>query len=280
MLSVLALFPPMRAPQWEMVKKDDQHPDQAHVLIDVGFVVRCRRPLPHGFLPAVGAEVPSAFAHGSPLLPHAAAIHPTPAPPCAAPQITSRYGTEANKAAVDFNVYGPSGNSVHHEAGVSETEIAGGASGCGWLAGLDVCSAASRRVSSTAGSLSLSACQPVGCTFRCFNLAAGTAPPPLPCAVTSDGGQGPWRACFRVSKGQVRGLLALPCPLRSSGCLCPLSFAQHSPAQPLRLACDVACPSLPVAIPACPCPLSLHVLPVYCPALSALPRRSCGPLSL
>jgi len=24
-------------------------------------------------------------------------------------------------------------------------------------------------------------------------------------AVTAEGGQGPWRACFRVSKGQVRG---------------------------------------------------------------------------
>lgn len=49
-------------------------------------------------------------------------------PPCAAatlPQITSRYGTEANKAAVDFTVYGPEGNQVHHEEGVSETEIAG-----------------------------------------------------------------------------------------------------------------------------------------------------------
>lgn len=41
------------------------------------------------------------------------------------PQITSRYGTEANKAAVDFNVYGPTGNSVHKEDAVSETEIAG-----------------------------------------------------------------------------------------------------------------------------------------------------------
>ncbi|KAL4854397.1 hypothetical protein ACK3TF_004907 [Chlorella vulgaris] len=39
--------------------------------------------------------------------------------------ITSRYGTEANKAAVDFNVYGPTGNSVHKEDAVSETEIAG-----------------------------------------------------------------------------------------------------------------------------------------------------------
>lgn len=59
--------------------------------------------------------------------------------------ITSRYGTEANKAAVDFNVYGPTGNSVHKEDAVSETEI----------------------------------------------------------AVTAEGGQGPWRACFRVSKGQI-----------------------------------------------------------------------------
>ncbi|KAL4446240.1 hypothetical protein ABPG77_003047 [Micractinium sp. CCAP 211/92] len=59
--------------------------------------------------------------------------------------ITSRYGTEANKAAVDFNVYGPDGNSVHKEESVSETEI----------------------------------------------------------AVTAEGGQGPWRACFRVSKGQI-----------------------------------------------------------------------------
>lgn len=41
-------------------------------------------------------------------------------------QITSRYGTEANKAAVDFTVYGPDGNSVHKEDSVSETEIAGG----------------------------------------------------------------------------------------------------------------------------------------------------------
>lgn len=59
--------------------------------------------------------------------------------------ITSRYGTEANKAAVDFTVYGPDGNSVHKEDSVSETEI----------------------------------------------------------AVTAEGGQGPWRACFRVSKGQI-----------------------------------------------------------------------------
>lgn len=59
--------------------------------------------------------------------------------------ITSRYGTEANKAAVDFTVYGPDGNSVHKEESVSETEI----------------------------------------------------------AVTAEGGQGPWRACFRVSKGQI-----------------------------------------------------------------------------
>ncbi|KAI7846327.1 hypothetical protein COHA_000164 [Chlorella ohadii] len=59
--------------------------------------------------------------------------------------ITSRYGTEANKAAVDFSVYGPDGKQVHHEEGVSETEI----------------------------------------------------------AVTAEGGQGPWKACFRVSKGQI-----------------------------------------------------------------------------
>ncbi|PSC70489.1 transmembrane emp24 domain-containing p24beta3-like [Micractinium conductrix] len=59
--------------------------------------------------------------------------------------ITSRYGTEANKAAVDFNVYGPNGDSVHKEESVSETEI----------------------------------------------------------AVTAEGGRGPWRACYRVSKGQI-----------------------------------------------------------------------------
>lgn len=53
-------------------------------------------------------------------------------------QITSRYGTEANKAAVDFNVYGPDGNSVHKEEGVSETEIAGAAGGAAPTSGRTV----------------------------------------------------------------------------------------------------------------------------------------------
>lgn len=72
--------------------------------------------------------------------PHAlcAAAHP--------PQITSRYGTEANKAAVDFSVYGPDGKQVHHEEGVSETEIAGGCEGGLSMAWLHWCMELPRSV--------------------------------------------------------------------------------------------------------------------------------------
>ena len=44
--------------------------------------------------------------------------------------ITSRYGTDSNRAAVDLVVYGPHGDVVHREHGSSETEIAGG-----WMGG-------------------------------------------------------------------------------------------------------------------------------------------------
>ena len=73
--------------------------------------------------PQPGLRTPSA----PPCLPSTPTPSTHTAPP---PQITSRYGTEANKAAVDFSVYGPDGKQVHHEEGVSETEIAGALEGC------------------------------------------------------------------------------------------------------------------------------------------------------
>jgi hypothetical protein len=109
-----------------------------------------------------------------------------------APQITSRYGTEANKAAVDLNVYAPNGDSVHKEDAVSETEIAGVADSCCALC----CCMLLRWCAASAASF--------------LPSDRSVAAPPLPLhptsngAVTAEGGQGPWRACFRVSKGQVR----------------------------------------------------------------------------
>lgn len=102
-------------------------------------------------------------------------------------QITSRYGTEANKAAVDFNVYGPTGNSVHKEDAVSETEIAGkGQRGGPW-----------HRMSCPT--------LPPACDWTADIMLLATT-----FAVTAEGGQGPWRACFRVSKGQVGRTLVPP----------------------------------------------------------------------
>ena len=59
--------------------------------------------------------------------------------------MTSRYGTEANRAAVDLTIYGPGGETAHKEDGISDTEV----------------------------------------------------------AVTAIGGRGPWKACFKVSRGQI-----------------------------------------------------------------------------
>lgn len=59
--------------------------------------------------------------------------------------ITSRYGSESSRAAVDVVIYDPAGQQIHKEDGVSETEL----------------------------------------------------------AVSGDGAQGPWRVCFRVSRGQI-----------------------------------------------------------------------------
>ncbi len=61
-------------------------------------------------------------------------------------QISSRYGSESNKAAVDLVVYDPEGKEIHREEGISETELAvsgeggqvGGGEcvwGGGWVAG-------------------------------------------------------------------------------------------------------------------------------------------------
>lgn len=61
------------------------------------------------------------------------------------PQISSRYGTEATKATVDFTLYDPAGRIIHSEVAVSSAEA----------------------------------------------------------TVTGHGGQGPWRACFKVSRQQI-----------------------------------------------------------------------------
>lgn len=91
---------------------------------------------------------------------------------------------------MDFNVYGPDGTSVHKEESVSETEIAGTGNpcGCGLRAFLlvFVCMQALTMLVLTNA-------------WPCLVVAAA--------AVTAEGGQGPWRACFRVSKGQVQAAL-------------------------------------------------------------------------
>jgi hypothetical protein len=60
-------------------------------------------------------------------------------------QISSRYGTETNKAQVDWTVTSPGGALVHSEQAVSESEV----------------------------------------------------------ELHAQGGQGPWKACFKVTRGQV-----------------------------------------------------------------------------
>lgn len=126
-----------------MVKSKEKTPEHTHVLIDLGFVVRAvpleaRRCCFVTCLAALGLHIESNCPG-----PGAVTRCCQPIPDCTPPggqvmshhsvctrcspllQITSRYGTEANKAAVDFSVYGPDGKQVHHEEGVSETEIAG-----------------------------------------------------------------------------------------------------------------------------------------------------------
>lgn len=115
-----------------MVQQKEQTPEHTHVLVDLAFVVRGQEEwrtssvwmLNHPF--CTRAPTPAGHAGwGSRWRLLVTMCLPAHLVCIPSVQITSRYGTEANKAAVDFVVYAPDGTSVHREEAVSETEIAG-----------------------------------------------------------------------------------------------------------------------------------------------------------
>ena len=211
MLSVLALSLTLCAPQWEMVKKDQQHPDQAHVLIDVGFVVSCRRLFFSG--------------RGGRGISRSCACQPPPAKqshtPLHLPVLRRRspagMAQRQTRRRLTLMFMAPAATACTTRQASAKQRLQVGPAST-WLAWLVV--QQQPRGEKHSWPPASSACQPVvACPplFLTELLSWRHCAAPLPCTVTSEGGQGPWKACFRVSKGQVRGLLACLCQLRG-GC--------------------------------------------------------------
>ena len=169
--------------------------------------------------------------------------------------ITSRYGTDSNRAAVDLVVYGPHGDVVHREHGSSETEIAGG-----WMGGGGGACACMAELG-VAGWVALPAVSPVMSPVR---------PDPPPLQYPPRARRGPGR---RASKCPAVRYATPPRPAR------PLPAARR---QPLALSAATAATSggqraliihLPLADPAVsPHPASPRLAP-----RPPHPCRSCGP---
>ncbi|GAB4814798.1 hypothetical protein N2152v2_001844 [Parachlorella kessleri] len=115
--------------------------------------------------------------------------------------ITSRYGSESNRAAVDLAIYDPAGAEIHREEGISETELAVSGEGgqVGVMSFMHRLAGASGQAAGQLGALWVShfpdhlSVSPVG--SLCLPWQDGVA--------AGCNSLGPWRACFRVSRGQI-----------------------------------------------------------------------------
>lgn len=107
--------------QWSMTLTKDPQATSTSVLVDIGVVVRAL----HWGLPALPSAAGDSQQRRGTWWPGWAALSTGKAPPpcrrmCLftrqhthTPQISSRYGSESNRAAVDVNIYDPSGNAIH-----------------------------------------------------------------------------------------------------------------------------------------------------------------------
>ena len=98
--------------QWKFVSAELSNPEETPVFVDLGFLVS---PLPLCPPPPITFHISIAL---SPRTYKQQQIH-------SQTQVSSKYGTEETKAAVDYAIYGPKGEVIQSELGVHEGEFGG-----------------------------------------------------------------------------------------------------------------------------------------------------------